>query len=548
MKRFVGFLVVLTACLFASARAESVWVCCADGAGMYVSMWESREGEKFLFLPAYMEGKTLEIQYEGCESIRLGEMEIDSGSQTDALEELTLVTEEGREKLHVMQSRNLPAVHLTTDSGNLDYIHKKKGNREKGSLTIVSPDGSTNYKGEAEYIKGHGNATFVYEKKSYQVKLQDKASVLGMGENKRFVLLANQHENTFLRNRITFELAQAVGLPYTSECRNVDLYINGEYRGNYLLCDKVEVGSGSVAITDSEKAVEEANSELVKRGVTPQAYGSKDYAKSTHKGIAWPKEPEDVTGGYLFELEYSQRYEDETSGVITKLGQPVVVKSPKEMTKGQGKYAAALLNSFERAIFEPDGVDKRSQLHYTEIADFDSLVRKYMIEEISKNYDANKSSQYFYKDSDSVDSFLYAGPVWDYDSAWGNYARKEKPEAASPEGLTVAHGGFKYSWWPALARQEDFAQAVSQTYADTFRPLLCVLTGEEKAPQGCPLCSLDEYAAELSASAEMNFARWDVLNHETRAIKTGETYQENIEYLRGFIAARRTYLDSQWQK
>ncbi len=181
------------------------------------------------------------------------------------------------------------------------------------------------------------------------------------------------------------------------------------------------------------------------------------------------------------------------------------------------------------------------------MADLDSLVRKYMIEEISKNYDAHKSSQYFFKDSDSVDPFLYAGPVWDYDSAWGNYARKEKPEAAAPEGLNVAHGGFKYSWWPALARQKDFSEAVKETYAVAFRPLLCVLTGEEKAPEGCGLRSLDAYAEELSVSAEMNFTRWNVLNHETRAIKTGKTYRENIDYLREFIAARRTYLDSQFQ-
>ena len=83
------------------------------------------------------------------------------------------------------------------------------------------------------------------------------------------------------------------------------------------------------------------------------------------------------------------------------------------MSAAQGEYASALLNSFERAIFASDGVDSETGRHYTEIADFDSLVRKYMIEEVCKNYDGNKSSQYFFKDSDAVDPLLYAGPVWD---------------------------------------------------------------------------------------------------------------------------------------
>ena len=178
----------------------------------------------------------------------------------------------------------------------------------------------------------------------------------------------------------------------------------------------------------------------------------------------WPREPEDVTGGFLFELEYKDRYAEEASGVVTQRGQPVVVKEPEEMSAAQGEYASTLLNSFERAIFAADGVDSETGRHYTEIADFDSLVRKYMIEEVCKNYDGNKSSQYFFKDSDAVDPLLYAGPVWDYDSAWGNYAREGSLGPAEPEGLSIARQGYDYSWWPALYRHQDFREVVRNVY------------------------------------------------------------------------------------
>lgn len=444
-----------------------------------------------------------------------------------------------------MESANLPAVHIETASGSLSHIHAKKGNKEAGSMQVVWPDGEI-VNAEIDAIKGHGNATFVYEKKSYQIKLKEKTAFAGMNAGKRYVLLANQHENSLLRNRITFALARALELPYAPECMSVDLYVNGEYRGSYLLCDKVSISSGSVDIADSEEAIEAANEAYIERGGEPEPYGTEAYEAGTRKGVSWPREPEDVTGGFLFELEYKERYADEASGVVTQRGQPVVVKEPEEMSEAQGAYAEALLNSFERAIFAADGVDSETGRHYTEIADFDSLVRKYMIEEVCKNYDGNKSSQYFFKDSDAVDSLLYAGPVWDYDSAWGNFAHESDLSPSEPEGLSIARQGYDYSWWPALYRHEEFRDAVRSVYESELRPLLQVLTGEIETQAGGELQSLDAYAHELSASAEMNFIRWRVLNHSTRAVKTGATYEANIAYLKDWIEARMKYLDKNW--
>ena len=550
MKRMLVFLLTALFVGIAScAAAFEMQVSRADGVGMAVSVWEKSNGQKYLFLPAYMEGQSLTLEYSGVDSVKAGEMPLSSGTQTDIISggmKLTVKAGKETESVIVMASANLPAVHLTTESGNLDHIHKKKGNKEKGAMLIVTAGGEVDYDQEIDQLKGHGNATFVYEKKSYQVKLDKKASLLGMDKGKTYVLLANQHENSFVRSRMTFDIARELGLAYTSESRSVDLYINGEYRGSYLLCDKVGISSGSVDITDSEDAIELANEEYIDRGGKSEPYGSNRYEKGTYKGAAWPKEPEDVTGGYLFELEYQERYPDEVSGVVTARGQAVVVKSPEEMSRAQGEYVNQLLNSFERAIFAGDGVDAKTGKHYTEIADFDSLVRKYMIEETCRNYDANKSSQYFYKDSDSVDPFIYAGPVWDYDSAWGNFAKEGNMDLASPKGLSTAKQGFSYSWWPALYKHKEFAAEVRRVFDAQLRPILEIIVGEREAQEGSAIASLDTYAEELEASAEMNFVRWRVLNNQVRAVKTGANYEENIEYLRNWIKERMAYLDKNW--
>ena len=550
MKRWLNAMGILAMllCMASGALAAQAELSVhrADGVGGEVRMWEKSNGKKYLFLPAYMHDQALVLDFSGVSSVFIGDMELSSGMAVDAIANgVTLKLGKSGGSVTVMESANLPAVHIRTASGSLEYIHAKKGNKEEGSMQIVWPDAGT-VDAELDFIKGHGNATFVYEKKSYQIKLEEKVALPGMNEGKRYVLLANQHENSLLRNRITFALARALELPYTPECMSVDLYVNGEYRGNYLLCDKVTIAAGSVDIAESEEAIEEANEAYIERGGEPEAYGTKQYKAGTCKGVSWPREPEDVSGGFLFELEYQERYADETSGVVTQRGQPVVVKEPEEMSAAQGAYASALLNSFERAIFASDGVDSETGRHYTEIADFDSLVRKYMIEEVCKNYDGNKSSQYFFKDSDAVDPLLYAGPVWDYDSAWGNYAREGNLSAAEPEGLSIARLGYDYSWWPALYRHQEFQEAVRAVYEEELRPLLEVLTGARETREDGEVRSLDAYAGELSASAEMNFVRWRVLNHETRAVKTGATYEANISYLKNWIEERMAYLDKSW--
>lgn len=551
MKRFLCGLMMAMLMMVCAAQAMAfeLQVSRADGVGGTVKVWEKSDGQHYLFLPAYMDGETLFLHYDDADSVTAGEMPLFNDCATDIIcsgMKLMVREDKRKESIIVMASRNLPAVHISTESGNLDYIHEKKGNKEKGSMMIVTAAGEVNFEQEIDQIKGHGNATFVYEKKSYQVKLDKKASLLDMEKGKTYVLLANQHENSLVRNRMTFDIARELGLGYTSECRSVDLYINDEYRGNYLLCDKVGISSGSVDITDSEDAIEFANEEYIDRGGKSEPYGINRYEKGTYKGAAWPREPEDVTGGYLFELEYEDRYPDEMSGVVTARGQAVVVKSPEEMSKAQGEYVNNLLNSFERAIFAKNGVDDQTGRHYTEIADFDSLVRKYMIEEICRNYDANKSSQYFYKDSDEIDPFIYAGPVWDYDSSWGNFAKEGNMDLASPTGLSVAKQGFKYSWWPALYAHKDFAKEVRSMYDNQLRPILEVIIGEREEEEGSNIVSLDTYAQELSASAEMNFVRWRVLNNQARAVKTGASYEANIEYLRDWIRKRMNYLDKNW--
>ena len=64
-----------------------------------------------------------------------------------------------------------------------------------------------------------------------------------MEKNKKYSILANYQDDSLARNRILYDLSDAVGLPYASDSRFVDFYVNGFYRGSYQMCEKVEPGS-----------------------------------------------------------------------------------------------------------------------------------------------------------------------------------------------------------------------------------------------------------------------------------------------------------------
>lgn len=67
-----------------------------------------------------------------------------------------------------------------------------------------------------------------------------------MASHRTWVPLANHADPLLMRNRLTYDLAADFGLAYSPESRFVDLVVNGEYLGNYLLGEKIEVGTNRV--------------------------------------------------------------------------------------------------------------------------------------------------------------------------------------------------------------------------------------------------------------------------------------------------------------
>jgi len=517
-------------------------------AGAEIGWYHQEKNSYVFFLPAGLSADGLRVSLPGGLPMELDGRPLhdgDSAAGFTAGEQHQLSDGRRDYVITLMQSENIPSLFLTTESKSRAYIHKKKGNAETGAYVYYLPSGRVGAAGKLEYIKGRGNASFFFPKKPYQIKLDQKASMGGMAKARKWILISNYQDRSLLRNKITMDMARAAGLLSTPESEFVDLYLNGEYQGNYLLTEKIEIGEGRVDIANLQKATEKVNG-VSKLDVFPRKYNNPvktNPSKSKYYDI--PVDPGDITGGYLIEYEsYYWRYQDNPAAYATRRKAVLVIKSPKFPSKAQMAYISDLLKRFEDAIFAKDGMDPDSGMHYTELADLESLVLRYLVEEISENYDGNDSSLYFYKPADSQSNLLHAGPAWDYDSSYGSYARNKGMAVLRPAGFFINASSLRQHWWPALYRQPDFAEASARTYRQVFAPLLDELLGRADPVH---LGSLEQYERLIAASAAMNFVRWPLTYTKNRAeIKLALTHAGNVEILADFIAQRKAFLDIAW--
>lgn len=138
---------------------------------------------------------------------------------------------------------------MTIDvDGGIAITSKDKKEYRACTIKIESDTAVWNYEGRGR-IRGRGNSSWEwYDKKPYRIKLDEKASIIGLSEEKDWVLLANYRDPTKLMNTFVFEMGRGLGMPYTNHSRYVEVTINGDYKGLYQLTEQVEQGKNRVAV------------------------------------------------------------------------------------------------------------------------------------------------------------------------------------------------------------------------------------------------------------------------------------------------------------
>lgn len=446
------------------------------GSGEQISLWYNGVDTFYAFLPSYARLDQIRLLSNGTSTILLNgqaaenqEFQLDTPYLIEQLPEEESIQDQ---YLIFLRSQSLPALHVDVRSGNMHYIHQLKGNEEPGSMRLFGSDGTTLYSGNLKSVKGRGNATWEEPKKPYTLELNIAANLLDMGSAEKWILLPNCLDPSNLRNKFIYDYAAQLDMPYTPECRWVDLYLNGEYAGLYLLAEKNEVHTQRVDIPNDS--------------------------------------------GFLVSREKPDRIErGDRSYFVTQSGAPIRIHHSMNPTVLQDQF-----QSLENAIMSPDGTDPITGRHWLDMIDLDSWVQKYLIEEISGNLDAGAISQYFYSDGSGK---ILAGPIWDYDMSCGNL---HTWQIDTPNMLYAGRPHLwsfedPSAWYYHLFQKEEFRQRLKELYTETFRPVL--------------LNALDDIAQvqkkTLPASAVMNQIRWESPDPSVEADRFLDYMHQRIQFL-----------------
>ncbi len=506
-----------------------------------IDWWFREENETYyFFIPkvlsehlCYVFNQYEYLQIDG-EEIRPG----DSFHMQEGSHEICLTSGEII-PIEVMFSENINSMFIQTDLDDLTRIHESRQNFDTGSYILLDSAGKMNCNGRLDSIKGRGNVTFDgSKKKPYSIRMQDKTAVLDLGIGKGWNLIANAFDDSLIRNHLVTELAKAMDMAYVPDMAYVDLYINGEYRGNYQITEKVEIAEERLNIRNLQDEMEALNPEIDFDMLLPVEEPVDDFPAV--KWVEGLKTPSNIDSGYLVELDMTYRYYEEQSGFISSRKQAVAIKSPQCVSFEQAYYVADKYQGMEDALCSDDGYNEATGLHYSDYMDLHSFAQKYLVEEISKNMDAAITSFFMY--IPEGDTKFYAGPVWDYDRTFGTEFERGGIDLKDPYSLYVSENVYfeeaDINFFYQLCRQEDFQKVYKEMYFNDVREHLVTL-GEVTAP---------ETVKQIESSAMMDAIRCRSFGEDMDVMENREAFYEYNDKIRNFILDRVEFLDEEWSK
>lgn len=494
--------------------------------------FQEKDGQvSYLFLPSYANMGNVKVFFTGADAVAFSqggeEIVLEDGDGLGKLEigkpYAMRFTGKGETlaqgALIIMHSSNLPALFLETESGSMEMVDADKDYEEPGRMVLYDAGGSLVCADKLQRISGRGNSTWAYPKKSYGISLKSPADLLDMGAAANWILLSNVEDASYLRNKITYDMAIAAGMEGAPESRYIDLYINHAYHGMYLLCEKVEIDRERIPAANLNQENKRLNKDI--------KFASR-FDEGGKKGVVLGMNPHDISGGYLLERDVSEKFSDEVSGFETGiLHDQYTIKSPKYASEAEVDYISGLVCDMEKAVVADDGINPDTGMHFTQYIDLQSFAQKYIIEELCKNNGGGATSSFFYKPEDAVSTRIFGGPVWDYDKGYGRIFGFDS-SARNLCYLSQRGSGTVFFWH--LSRHPEFQQMVEACYQDFFSDYMQRICDE----------LIDTYASEMYASGEMDQIRW-------AGIYGGETtLGQRADVVRTFLRERKSFLDEVW--
>ena len=342
--------------------------------------------------------------------------------------------------MSLMATAELPVVRITT-TATLSSKKKVPARMQAGTY-----DGAIG-------IKLRGNSSLSFNQKKYTIELRDENgkekdfSLLGMPANSDWVLLAPYNDVSMMRDPMAFQLWRDMG-HWGPRTEMVELYVDDDYRGIYILSEAIKRGEQRVNVSKLKKTDIEGR---------------------------------ELTGGYILRIDAYDEDDATFASKVPGIGEGLITSQivwsciypkKKNLQEKQLTYIEAFVDSVELTIQSEHFTDPR--WGYARFIDVPSLVDYFIHTELSLNADGYKRSAYFYKEKDKEDGSigkLFAGPVWDYNLAYGNcnFCNANNIEAWCFEGGNTQPTP---ALWQRLLQDPSFRKAVKKRYKELRKGLL----------------------------------------------------------------------------
>ena len=361
-------------------------------------------------------------------------------------------------------------------------------------------------------IEIRGSTSQQYPKKNYGFETQDQFGIklnyplLGLPTENDWILYGPYPDKTLARNVLTYNLSRKMG-HYASRSRYCELIIDGDYKGLYILMERIKVDNDRVNIDKLE----------------------------TWETLGLP-----LTGGYIVKVDkltgevgfsWSSNFNNE---VLFQFHDPEF----DELVPVQVSYMQNFLSDFENTVnghLFDDPIEG-----YSKYIDAESFYDFFILQEIGRTVDGYRSSSFMYKDRD--DGFkngkLIAGPMWDFNLSYGNADYCDAD-------LTT---GWQYNFDEIC----DFTTAIPFWWerlldAPSYRNgLKCRWEELRSGPLHTDSIHLMiDSIVNLAAEARFrNFQRWPIIGvYVNWNSFVGQTYEEDVQFLKDYIQQRATWID-----
>ena len=438
---------------------------------------------------------------------------------------------------------NLPIVFIRTGGKEIqrnNYIQARMKvidngpGQENHGDTLAYPNQKTDYEGYIA-LKYRGNTSFdMSDKKPYQFRTlktgtlpdnggeKQKVDILGMGKDNKWAFIAPWSDKTMFRDILAFELGRP-WMDYVPEGRFCELILDGTYYGVYVLCERISKGKTRLNLHD------------------PGADGG------------------DLTGDYHVEIDrndeanYTSSYHPWSNANGTQRNDRWIKYQYKEpdnddfasLPSGTKAAINEEIRKMEAAFYNSNYKDPAKG--YRRYIDPVSFMDYMLSTELSMNVDGYRLSTNLYKYSETrakqegLDS-RWKMSLWDYNIAYAN--------ANYNNGTSTDLWGYMFNernydeemvpfYWYRLMSDPDFVDNLKARWME-YR--------EGNHSDRRLFATIDSLATLLTSDGaqERNQRAWQIIGQNVWPnAYVGNTYADEINYLKDWLRRRLTFMDKQ---